>query len=240
MINITELTKGFTRDQKYNVKELGQLEVAELKNTECWIANTVVNPAICEKLIQNARYRPVSIGGDCVISVHVAIVRDFEQPVYLCYLRILCEDLVTGKEFVWANNMRTNKNLAGLNMNFLGKIQVGLEVDLGRDFYGHRHLEVLDTDNRLDLRLVEYPNAQRAKTRVFKESGLFENYYFRTTCHQLVGAEIPKHCHINFINKAFVEPMNRYFGFLRTPWGNWMVDSVYRMPAGLLTIEEQT
>ena len=213
--------------------------------SERWVANVIVPEAVVRKLVTPDFLEPVPTGAGYVLSL-CAIFMKHAAPEWAplkmgpasrnCALQVVCRDTRDGTQATWMDHCYSDNVLAeALTKLGFPEVIAKLKVSSERDFYGHRTLQIATADNMLDLQLVEYPDSQRVRGSAFADTQTFEDYF-------QVGART--YGPTSQPNKATIvdlyqrsdnrfEPMERHFGVLRTAWGNWKVDSVYRTCNGL-------
>ncbi|HAV13285.1 MAG TPA: hypothetical protein DCX06_07335 [Opitutae bacterium] len=213
--------------------------------TERWVANVLVPEAVVRELVTPDFLEPVPTQAGYVLSL-CAIFMKHAAPEWAplkmgpasrnCALRVACRDTRDGSDAVWVDH-RYSDSLLVEALAKLGfpEVQAKLKVNTQRDFYGHRIMEMATADNMIDLHLVEYPDAERVHGKAFVDTETFEDY-FMAGVRSYGPANEPRKATIVDLHKRsdnHFEAMRRYFGVLRTAWGNWQVDSVYRTVNGL-------
>lgn len=212
---------------------------------ERWVANVIVPEHIVRELIPVSYLEPVLTPAGYVLSL-CAIFMAHAAPEWAplkmgppsrnCALRIACVDTRTGEPAVWVDHRYSDSRLVeALAKLGFPEVRANLEVNMERDFYGHRRVEMTTRDNMIDLRLVEYPEARRVHGKAFASTEAFEDYFSVGVRSYGPGVK-PGTATIVDLHKRSdnrFEPMERYFGVLRTAWGSWPVDSVYRTRNGL-------
>lgn len=213
--------------------------------SEYWVANVIVPETACRELIQPSFLEPIPTPVGYIISFG-AIFMKHSAPTWIpvrmgpasqnCVLSIACKDTRNGKPVTWIDQ-RYSDNILAEALEKLGFFQVHakLKVDRSRDMYKHRQLNMYTCDNMLDLCLVEYPEAPPAEPVAFSNASDFEQYYTKGTRSYGPGQK-DGHCtmvDLHTSENEHFELMNRYYGYLRTAWGNWKIDGVYRSRNGI-------
>ena len=87
----------------------------------------------------------------------------------------------------------------------------------------------------IDLSLIEYPDAPSAKPTAFTDAQSFETYYTKSALNYGPGKnnECCMLVYLHTSGQNSFELMDRYYGCLRTAWGNWKIDGVYRSHNGI-------
>lgn len=213
--------------------------------SERWVANVIVPEAVVRELVTPDFLEPIPTKAGYVLSL-CAIFMKHAAPEWAplkmgpasrnCALRVACIDKRDGTQAVWVDHRYSDSILVeALAKLGFPEVKAKLKVTSARDFYGHRTLQMATADNMLDLQLVEYPEAQRVHGRAFVDTQRFEDY-FLAGVRSYGPASEPNLATIVDLHKRSdnrFEPMERYFGVLRTAWGSWKVDSVYRTQNGL-------
>jgi len=213
--------------------------------TERWVANVIVPEAVCRELIGPDFLAPIPTKAGYVLSLCAIFMRHAAPewaPLHLgpasrnCALRIACTDTRTGEPAVWVDHRYSDSPLvAALAKLGFPEVHPDLDVDLGRDDYGRRRFAMTTADNMIDLSLAEFPQARRAHGRAFATTKAFEDYFTAGVRSFGPGRRRGEATVVDLHNRSDnrFEPMERYFGILRTAWGSWPVDSVYRTRNGL-------
>jgi hypothetical protein len=213
--------------------------------SERWVANVIVPEAVVRDLVTPDFLEPIPTKAGYVLSL-CAIFMKHAAPEWAplkmgpasrnCALRVACIDKRDGSQAVWVDHRYSDSRLVeALAKLGFPEVKATLKVTSERDFYGHRTLQMATADNMLDLQLVEYPEAQRVHGRAFADTQTFEDY-FQAGVRSYGPAGEPNKATIVDLHKRSdnrFEPMERYFGVLRSAWGSWKVDSVYRTKNGL-------
>lgn len=207
---------------------------------ECWVANVVVPEAICRELIHLPFLEPKPTPAGYVLSI-CAIFMKHSAPTWLplrmgpasqnCALSIACTDVRDGTSVTWIDHRYSDNALAeALAKLGLFQIRAKLKVEHGRDMYRHRQLSMYTLDNMIDFRLVEYPEAQSIEPTAFTDAKMFQEYYTEGTLQYGPGNSDDSCMMVDVHSCGYshFELMSRYYGYLRTAWGNWKVDGVYR------------
>ena len=213
--------------------------------SERWVANVLVPEEVCRDLVKAPFLEPVPVRGRYVLSLCAIFMRSAAPdwaPLKIgpasrnCALRVACRDVRDGSDAVWVDHRYSDSVLveAPSKLGFPA-VHAKLEVDLDRDFYGRRKVEMRTKDHLVDLRLIEYPDLKRLRSDVFESALEFENYFGAGV--RSYGPGATKHAvtivDLHKLRGNHFEAMGRYFGCLYTPMGNWTVDSVYRTRNGL-------
>lgn len=208
--------------------------------SERWVANVIVPKAVCRELIGPDFLEPVRTKAGYVLSLCAILMRHAAPdwaPLKLgpasrnCALRIACVDTRDGSDAVWVDHRYSDSCLVeALAKLGFPEVHAHLKVDQGRDLYGHRQFAMETKDNMLDLRLVEYPDLCREDSRAFGDTATFERYFTAGIRSYGPGAERNRYTIVDLHKRSdnHFEAMARYFGVLRTAWGSWPVESVYR------------
>ncbi|MGJ8654269.1 MAG: hypothetical protein ACSHX8_13500 [Opitutaceae bacterium] len=213
--------------------------------SERWVANVIVPEAIVRELVTPSFLEPIPTKAGYVLSL-CAIFMKHAAPEWApinmgpasrnCALRVACRDTRDGTQAVWVDHRYSDSHLVeALAKLGFPEVRAKLKVETKRDFYGHRTMEMTTADNMIDLRLVEYPDAERVHGKAFADTQTFEDY-FMAGVRSYGPAKTPNQATIVDLHKRSdnrFEAMSRYFGVLRTAWGNWRVDSVYRTRNGV-------
>ncbi|MGJ8651073.1 MAG: hypothetical protein ACSHX4_11995 [Opitutaceae bacterium] len=213
--------------------------------SERWVANVIVPEAVVRELVGPSFLEPIPTKAGYVLSLCAIFMKHaapewaplkMGPPSRNCALRVACIDTRDGSQAVWVDHRYSDSILVeALAKLGFPEVRAKLKVDTERDFYGHRALEMTTADNMIDLRLVEYPDAERVHGRAFTTTEAFEDYFMAGI--RSYGPEgKPQTATIVDLHKRSdnrFEAMDRYFGYLHTAWGNWQVDSVYRTRNGL-------
>ncbi len=213
--------------------------------SERWVANVIVTETTCRDLIKLPYLKPIRTPAGYVLSLCAIFMRHAAPdwaPLSLgptsqtCALRIACVDVRDGTQAVWVDH-RYSDSIVVEALAKLGfpRVHAKLKVERKRDFYRHRQLVMQTSDNMVDLRLIEYPDVPRASPRAFATTQEFEDYFVAGvrsygpggTEGRVAVVDLHKHSDNHF------ELMDHYHGYLRTAWGNWRVDGVYRTCNGL-------
>ena len=208
--------------------------------SERWVANVIVSETFCHKLIHLPFLKPVRTEAGYVLSL-CAIFMQHAAPSWAplkigppsqnCALRIACVDVRDGTPAVWVDHRYSDSALVkALGKLGFPEVHAQLQVERGRDAYMHRQLNMYTRDNMIDLRLIEYPEAPLAEPKAFANVETFEKY-FTAGVRSYGPGNKPDHCTMVDLHKRsdnHFEWMNQYHGYLRTAWGNWRVDGVYR------------
>jgi hypothetical protein len=217
--------------------------LAEL--SERWVANVIVPEAVCRELIRVPFLEPVRTEAGYVLSL-CAIFMKHAAPVWAplqmgpasqtCALRIACVDTRDGTPAVWVDHCYSDSVLVGA-LAKLGfpAVHAKLQVERGRDSYKHRQLNMCTRDEMIDLRLIEYPEVPRAEPKAFATAEVFEDYFVAGIRSYGPGGAAGRVAMVDLHKRSdnHFECMDRYYGYLRTAWGNWRVDGVYRTCNGL-------
>ncbi|MGJ8640351.1 MAG: hypothetical protein ACSHYA_13265 [Opitutaceae bacterium] len=215
------------------------------KVSERWVANVIVPEAVVRELVTPDFLEPISTRAGFVLSL-CAIFMKHAAPEWAplemgpssrnCALRVACRDTRDNSQAVWVDHRYSDSILVeALAKLGFPEVRAKLKVTSDRDFYGHRTLQMATADNMIDLQLVEYPEAQRVHGRAFADTETFEDY-FQAGVRSYGPSGKPDQATIVDLHKRSdnrFEAMERHFGVLRTAWGNWKVDSVYRTRNGL-------
>ncbi|MEN8661666.1 MAG: hypothetical protein ACN4GF_04290 [Lentimonas sp.] len=213
--------------------------------SERWVANVIVPEAVVRELVGPSFLEPIPTKAGYMLSL-CAIFMKHAAPEWAplkmgpasrnCALRVACIDTRDVSQAVWVDHRYSDSKLVEVLVKLgFPEVRANLEVTSDRDFYGHRTLQMATRDNMLDLQLVEYPEAQRVHGKAFIDTQSFEDYFLAGVRSYGPGTK-PETATIVDLHKRSdnrFEPMERYFGVLRTAWGNWKVDSVYRTVNGL-------
>lgn len=209
--------------------------------SELWVANVVVSEAVCRELIRLPFLEPVSTKAGYLISLclvfikHAAssgIPREMGPSSKNCALRVACVDTRDGTPAAWVDHCYSNDSvlIEALNRSEFPEIHARLQVERGRDTYMHRQLNMHTSDNMIDLRLVEYPEAPAAEPSAFDNVEAFEKYFTAGVRNygpdgrdDYTVVDLQKCCDNRF------ELMDQHYGCMRTAWGNWRVDGAYRI-----------
>ena len=213
--------------------------------SERWVTNVIVPEAVLRELVTPDFLEPVPTKAGFVLSLCAIFMKHaapdwaplkMGPPSRNCALRVACRDVRDGSDAVWVDHRYSDSHLVEVlaKLDFPA-VHAKLRVATERDFYGHRTLQMVTLDNMLDLQLVEYPEAQRVHGRAFNDAEDFEDYFLAGSrsygpshaANKATIVDLHKHSDNRF------EHMERYFGVLRTAWGNWKVDSVYRTRKGI-------
>ncbi len=217
--------------------------LAEL--SERWVANVIVPEAVCRELIRVPFLEPVRTEAGYVLSL-CAIFMKHAAPVWAPLrrgpasptgaLRIACVGTRDGTPAVWVDHCYSDSVLVGA-LAKLGfpAVHAKLQVERGRDSYKHRQLNMCTRDEMIDLRLIEYPEVPRAEPKAFATAEVFEDYFVAGIRSYGPGGAAGRVAMVDLHKRSdnHFECMDRYYGYLRTAWGNWRVDGVYRTCNGL-------
>ena len=213
--------------------------------SERWVANVIVPERVCRDLIGAPFLEATPVRGKYVLSLCAIFMRHAAPdwaPLKLgpasrnCALRIACRDTRTGEDVVWVDHRYSDSALVeALAKLGFPAVHAKLHVDSGRDFYGRRKMEMTTRDHVIHLRLVEYPEVRRMRSDVFTSAAAFEDYFGAGVRSYGPGTDEGTASVVDLHKRSdnHFEPMERYFGYLHTPLGNWPVDSVYRTRNGL-------
>jgi len=213
--------------------------------TERWAANAIVPEPVCRELIGPDFLEPLRTRAGYVLSLCAIFMRRAAPewaPLRMgpasrnCALRIACRDRRSGEPAVWVDHRYSDSPLvAALAKPGFPEVRADLEVDLGRDDYGRRRFAMATTDHMIDLSLAEFPQARRAHGRAFASTQAFEDYFTAGVRSYGPGRRRGDATVVDLRKRSGnrFEPMERYFGILRTARGSWPVDSVYRTREGL-------
>jgi len=213
--------------------------------SERWVANVIVPEAVVRTLVRPDFLEPIRVSAGYVLSL-CAIFMKHAAPEWAplrmgpssrnCALRVACFDTRDRTPAVWVDHRYSDSILVeALAKLGFPEVHAKLKVNLERDFEGHRRFSMATDDNLLDLNLLEYPGVQRVRGRAFQSTEAFEDY-FTSGIRSYGPGTTPNVSTIVDLHKRsdnHFEAMDRYFGFLRTAWGNWKIDSVYRTRNGL-------
>ncbi len=232
------------RDQTWEVPRRRVTSVfAEV--SERWVANVIVPETVVRALVAPGFLEPIPTAAGYVLSL-CAIFMKHAAPEWAplklgpasrnCALRVACRDVRDGSQAVWVDHRYSDSMLVeALAKLGFPEVKAKLKVSTARDFYGHRSVQMTTADNMLDLSLVEYPEAQRVHGKAFADTQSFEDYFLAGVRSYGPGAK-PHSATVVDLHKRsdnHFAAMERTFGVLRTAWGNWPVDSVYRTINGL-------
>ncbi|CAA6692830.1 MULTISPECIES: hypothetical protein [unclassified Lentimonas] len=212
--------------------------VAEV--SERWVANVIVPEAVCRELIRVPFLEPIRTEAGYVLSL-CAIFMKHAAPLWAplnmgpasqtCALRIACVDTRDGSQAVWVDHRYSDSILVeALAKLGFPQVHAQLQVERGRDFYQHRQLVMSTDDNMIDLRLIEYPEAPTAEPQAFTDVQAFEDYFIAGVRSYGPGGAQGRVAMVDLHKRSdnHFEAMDNYHGYLRTAWGNWRVDGVYR------------
>ena len=222
-----------------------QIRAMVAQVSECWVVNAVVPEATCRELIQLPFLEPVPTPAGYLLSF-CAIFMKHSAPNWLPLrmgpasqngaLSIACTDVRDGTPAVWIGHRYSDNALAEAlaKLGFF-QIQAKLRVERGRDMYQNRQLNMHTLDNMIDLRLIEYPDVPPAESAAFSNVQNFEEYYTKGTLSYNPDSQDENYMVVDLHKRdqSRFKLMNRYYGYLRTAWGNWKVDSVYRSCKGI-------
>jgi hypothetical protein len=213
--------------------------------SERWVANVIVSEAVCRDLIRVPFLEPIRTEAGYVLSL-CAIFMKHAAPVWAplsmgpasqtCALRIACVDTRDGSQAVWVDHRYSDSILVeALAKLGFPQVHAKLQVERGCDSYQHRQLIMNTEDNMIDLRLIEYPEVPTAEPQAFANAQVFEDYFIAGIRSYGPGGAEGKVAMVDLHKRSdnHFEQMKRYHGYLRTAWGNWRVDSVYRTCNGL-------
>ncbi|MEM1223060.1 MAG: hypothetical protein AAGH40_09875 [Verrucomicrobiota bacterium] len=211
--------------------------------SECWVANVIVPKSICRELVPMPWLEPERTEAGYMVSFCANFIRRAKtgssstkkEPAYwISEIRIACRDTRTGEAINWVDHQYCDRRLESTWSDLIfPKIVASLEIELGRDLYDHRQLNIRTRDNMFNLHLVEYTDVRRITSKAFGNTNDFQRY-FSSSARYYSPSSDPNTSTIIDLNKRGTEwaAMERYFGFLKTAYGNWPVDSVYRSRNG--------
>lgn len=217
--------------------------VAEV--SERWVANVIVTEAVCRELIRVPFLEPIRTEAGYVLSL-CAIFMTHAAPVWAplkmgpasqtCALRIACVDTRDGTQAVWVDHRYSDSVLVeALAKLGFPQVHAKLQVERGRDSYKHRQLNMSTRDHMVDLRLIEYPEVPHAEPKAFDTAEAFEHYFVAGVRSYGPGGTAGRYAIVDLHKRSdnHFELMDQYYGYLRTAWGNWRVDGIYRTRNGL-------
>jgi len=213
--------------------------------SERWVANVIVTEAVCHDLIRVPFLEPVRTKAGYVLSL-CAIFMKHAAPVWAplqigpasqtCALRIACVDTRDDTPAVWVDHRYSDSVLVeALAKLGFPNVHAKLQVERGRDAYKHRQLNMATRDHMIDLRLIEYPEVPPAEPKAFRTTATFEDYFVAGVRSYGPGGRAAQVAIVDLHKRSdnHFELMDQYHGYLRTAWGNWRVDGVYRTRNGL-------
>ena len=216
--------------------------VAEV--SERWVANVIVPEAVCRALIGVPFLEPIRTEAGYVLSLCAIFMKHAAPdwaPLKLgpasqtCALRIACVDTRDGSQAVWVDHRYSDSVLVeALAKLGFPQVHAKLQVERGRDSYQHRQLLMSTLDHMIDLRLIEYPEAPVAEPRAFADTQAFEDYFVAGIRSYGPGGAEGRIAMVDLHKRSdnHYELMEHYHGYLRTAWGNWRVDGIYRTRNG--------
>ncbi|MEM7789817.1 MAG: hypothetical protein AAF546_00315 [Verrucomicrobiota bacterium] len=207
--------------------------------SECWVANVMVTESVCRELVTIPWLDPEKTEAGYMMSFCTRFIRQTkdespqatkESVDWLSELCIGCRDTRTGEIVKWVGHQYCDHDSKGKWPDrIFPQIAPCLEIELGRDLYDHRQLNVQTRDNLFSLRLVEYTDVRRVKDKAFESSDHFGRLFGGSVRCYSPGLGSGKATIVDLRKKGTQwSEMERYFGYLKTAYGNWPVASVYR------------
>lgn len=212
--------------------------------SERWIANVIIPEEYCRALIPAPFLEPVPTRAGYLLSLCAIFMRHAAPqwaPLSMgpasrnCALRIACRNRRTGQPAVWVDH-RYSDSILVTALAKLGfpEVKYGLRVDFRQNSHGHQHI-VMDTqDGQALLELGEAPEHDTA-LHTFATASDFEDYFIAGVRSYGPGEKPGQATMVDLHKRSdnHFQAMQQLTGTLKTTWGTWEVDGVYRTCNGI-------
>lgn len=205
---------------------------------ERWVANAEVTRAVCRRIIAPAYLEPVPVNDRHVLSLCAIFMRhaapnwaplNMGPASHNCALRIACMDLRDGSPAVWVDHRYTDSPLAGV-LSKLGFAPVRPHLAVSRHPRGGKQRLSLQTlDDAIKLDLIE-TSAPGPEISLFKNTEQFADYFLAGS-RSYGPTDKPGEYTVVDLAKQRVGPFQAITtmrGSLKTGWGGYTCNSVYR------------